>query len=129
MPAAPDNQDVWAPELHFLNGNWYVYFAADDGNNANHRLYVAEANTADPQGAYTSKGKLYDASNDRWAIDGTVLQMADGSLYCIWSQWAKCRYPNPSQRHNDNKYHGLPKPRSSQHKYLYMAYHDEMAAI
>src|SRR3569833_1630869 len=28
---------VWAPELHFLNGRWYLYYAASDGRNANHR--------------------------------------------------------------------------------------------
>jgi GH43 family beta-xylosidase len=86
-PSAPNNKDVWAPELHFLRGKWYIYFAADNGNNANHRLYVAEANTSDPQGAYTSKGKIYDPANDRWAIDGTVLEKDDGSLYLIWSGW------------------------------------------
>src|SRR5215469_3506520 len=37
-PPAPFNQDVWAPELHFLGGKAYVYYAADDGNNANHRM-------------------------------------------------------------------------------------------
>lgn len=86
-PAAPNNQNVWAPELHFLQGKWYVYFAADDGDNANHRMYVAEANSSNPQGAYTSKGKIYDATTDRWAIDGTVLEKPDGSLYFIWSGW------------------------------------------
>ncbi|PWU18615.1 MAG: hypothetical protein C5B50_08655 [Verrucomicrobia bacterium] len=86
-PPAPNNRDVWAPELHFLNGNWYIYFAADDGNNANHRIYAAEADTADPQGTYTFKGKVADSSNDYWAIDPTVLQKDDGSLYLIWSGW------------------------------------------
>jgi len=86
-PPAPNNRDVWAPELHFLSGKWYIYFAADDGNNANHRIYAAEAATADPQGAYTFKGKVADAANDYWAIDPTVLQKDDGSLYLIWSGW------------------------------------------
>lgn len=86
-PSAPNNQNVWAPELHFLQGKWYVYFAADNGNNATHRLYVAEASSSDPQGAYISKGKIYDATTDRWAIDGTVLEKDDGSLFFIWSGW------------------------------------------
>ena len=86
-PAAPNNQNVWAPELHFLQNKWYLYFAADDGNNANHRMYVAEANSSNPQGTYTAKGKIYDATTDRWAIDGTVLEADDGSLYFIWSGW------------------------------------------
>src|SRR6476620_7799091 len=28
------SKDIWAPEIHLLHGKWYVYFAADDGNNA-----------------------------------------------------------------------------------------------
>ena len=36
------SQELWSPELHFLEGRWYVYFAADDGNNDNHRMFVLE---------------------------------------------------------------------------------------
>lgn len=81
------SRNVWAPELHFLRNKWYIYYAADDGNNASHRMYVLEAATADPQGHYLDKGKIYDPTNDRWAIDGTVLEKTDGSLYFIWSGW------------------------------------------
>src|SRR5690349_11427208 len=24
------SRDVWAPEIHFIDGKWYAYFAADD---------------------------------------------------------------------------------------------------
>lgn len=27
------SQNIWAPELHFLDNKWYIYFAADDGHN------------------------------------------------------------------------------------------------
>src|SRR5690348_13899352 len=81
----PNNQEIWAPELHYINGNWYIYFAADDGNDINHRIYVAEANTQDPMGPWTLVGRLYDPGADFWAIDPTILQKADGSLYLIWS--------------------------------------------
>jgi GH43 family beta-xylosidase len=47
------SRDLWAPELHYLNDHWYIYFAADDGNNANHRMYVLESTSRDPQGTYT----------------------------------------------------------------------------
>src|SRR5215203_4607755 len=32
------SKNIWAPEIHFLQGKWYIYFAADDGDNKNHRL-------------------------------------------------------------------------------------------
>jgi GH43 family beta-xylosidase len=81
-----NSKQIWAPELHFINGKWYIYYAASDGNNANHRMWVLEATGSDPQGTYASKGKIAD-STDKWAIDGTVLQKTDGSLYFIWSGW------------------------------------------
>ena len=86
-PPPPYNHSVWAPELHFLKGKWYIYYAADDGDNTNHRMFVAEADTADPMGSYTFKGKICDRANDYWAIDGTVLQKEDGSMFFIWSGW------------------------------------------
>jgi GH43 family beta-xylosidase len=81
--------NVWAPELQLINGRFYIHFAADDGNNANHRMYVLESNTLDPQGSYTLKGKIA-APTDRWAIDGTVLQVG-ASLYYLWSGWEGTR--------------------------------------
>src|SRR5688572_33260259 len=63
---------IWAPEIHFINGKWYVYLAADDGKNDNQRLYVLENASADPlAGEWSFKGKISDAS-DKWAIDGSV---------------------------------------------------------
>ncbi len=64
-----------------------LYYAADDGRDANHRMYVLESTGIDPQGGYVDKGKI-TAPTDRWAIDGSVLREADGSLYFVWSGWA-----------------------------------------
>lgn len=80
------SQDIWAPELHFIHKKWYVYFAADDGNNNNHRIYVLENASADPmQGNWVFKGKVADPS-DKWAIDASVFTYK-GRLYMIWSGW------------------------------------------
>jgi GH43 family beta-xylosidase len=85
-PTGMYSQEVWAPELQLINGRWYIYVAASDGNNANHRMYALESTTLDPQGAYTFKGQLRPTT-DRWAIDGAVIQKDDGSLYFVWSGW------------------------------------------
>lgn len=77
---------IWAPELHYINGAWYIYYAMDDGDNVNHRMYVMENTSADPTtGTWQFKGQITDAA-DKWAIDGTVLQV-NGGLYFIWSGW------------------------------------------
>jgi len=86
-PTGPNSRNVWAPELHFLNGRWYIYYAADDGPNAHHRLYVLESVSNDAQGLYVDKGKIAVPGEDKWAIDATVLARPDGSLYLIWSGW------------------------------------------
>ena len=80
------SKELWAPELHYLDGKWYIYVAADDGDNHNHRMYVLEGQSQDPQGKYTLKGKISDPS-DKWAIDGTVLRLDSGDMYFIWSGW------------------------------------------
>ncbi|MDR1790029.1 MAG: family 43 glycosylhydrolase, partial [Opitutaceae bacterium] len=88
----PYSRQIWAPELHFLDGRWYVYVAASDNNNANHRMIVLEAATDDPLGDYTFKAELYTGDNiagktqNRWAIDGTILTHRD-KRYLIWSGW------------------------------------------
>lgn len=87
-----NTSNVWAPEIHYLYGKWYIYYAADDGENANHRTGVLESVTRDAQGEYIDRGMLYTGDrietgkNNRWAIDATPLEM-NGRLYLIWSGW------------------------------------------
>ena len=85
-PGQPYSAGIWAPEIHFLEGKWYIYFAASDGPNENHRMFVLKSKTEDPQGEYEPPVKVADSTN-KWAIDGTVLNLA-GQLYFIWSGWA-----------------------------------------
>ena len=87
----PDKQEysseVWAPELHVINGICYIYVACDDGNNCNHRMYVLSNSSGNPLDTYTNMGKITDPT-DRWAIDGTILNYKD-KLYIIWSGWER----------------------------------------
>jgi GH43 family beta-xylosidase len=84
-PEKGANSDhVWAPELHRIGKKWYIYFAADDGPNENHRMWVLESTSDDPLKGFIEKGRL---ETERWAVDGTVLQMEDRRLYFVWSGW------------------------------------------
>ena len=83
-PRGPNSKHVWAPELHFLQGKWFIYYAADDGRNRNHRLWVLESRGADPAGRYRSRGMLQTGG---WAIDGTLCRDVEGRLFLIWSGW------------------------------------------
>ncbi len=80
------SKELWAPEILFLRGKWYLYFAADDGNNHSHRMYVIENSASDPmKGEWMFKGKVA-APSDKWAIDGDVIEYKQ-QLYMIWSGW------------------------------------------
>lgn len=80
----PNCEDIWAPELHHIGDRWYIYFAADDGKNENHRMWVLSSSSNDPLGPYDSCDEL---ATGGWAIDGTVLRGDDGRLCFIWSGW------------------------------------------
>ena len=88
----PVSREVWAPEMHLLDGRWHIYFAASDGKNANHLSYVLRSAAADPLGPYELHGPLYTGddpalkSDNRWAIDFTVLEHG-GRRYGLWSGW------------------------------------------
>jgi GH43 family beta-xylosidase len=80
------SHDIWAPELHYLQNKWYLYFAADSGSNNSHRIFVLENDSADPMSDnWTLKGKVTDVS-DKWAIDPSVFEYKN-QLYMLWSGW------------------------------------------
>ena len=84
-PARGRNRNaVWAPELHRIGDRWFIYYAADDGKNENHRMWVLEAEGDDPQGPYRCRGELRTGG---WAIDGTILTLEDERMFFIWSGW------------------------------------------
>lgn len=60
VPKDPSNShNLWNPEIRNINGKWYIYFAADDGNTDNHQIYVIENDSPDPmQGEFCMKGAI-----------------------------------------------------------------------
>ena len=85
-PAGPYSHQIWAPEIHFIEGRWYIYFAADAGTNQSHRIFVVDNSNPDPlKGSWQMKGKVADPS-DKGAIDASVFEDT-GRWYMIWSGW------------------------------------------
>jgi GH43 family beta-xylosidase len=82
------SKEIWAPELHRFDNKWYIYFAADAGQNEDHRIYVIENSSEDPlEGAWTFKGKVADTT-DKWAIDATAFEYGSTHRrYLLWSGW------------------------------------------
>ena len=87
----PENNEyieLWAPEIHEIKGNLYLYFTATTNPNGTegHRMYVLKADDpAQPLGKWTWMGQVRDTARDWWAIDGTVFQPANGKLFFIWA--------------------------------------------
>lgn len=84
-PASPNSANIWAPEIHRLDGKWYIYYTAGSGADITQRTWVLENSNADPlTGAWTDKGRIYAADADFWAIDGTVMTHNTVN-YFLWS--------------------------------------------
>ena len=80
----PCSHDLWAPEIWYLRGKWYIYFAGAEGtgmaNWHSHRMYVLEAD--EPLGPYKFMGEL--DLGPCMSIDGTVLELPDGKLIFVY---------------------------------------------
>lgn len=88
---APDGDIIdktWAPELHYLNGRWYVYTCgniATDGS-TKMRMIVLEGDTQDAQKPYTYVSMFIP---NQMAIDASIWQDPEtNKIYMAWSQWA-----------------------------------------
>lgn len=90
----PYRDQFWAPEIHYLDGKWWIYTCADDGDNAKHRVVVLVAETDDPLGKYKIAAEL---ETPAWAIDATVSKFPNGKRYCIWSGWPEGTTPDSTQ--------------------------------
>ena len=83
----PQSRQIWAPELHFLRGRWYLYYTASDGEDRHHRHYVLESKTSDALGEYLDRGRV-DPDLDAYAIDGSVVETPGGDLFWVYTTGA-----------------------------------------
>ncbi|WAZ21486.1 family 43 glycosylhydrolase [Streptomyces cinnabarinus] len=75
--------NIWAPELHYLNGRWYLYYVAGQSVSdyiPTQRTHVLESAGSDPMGPYTYRSQL----NSSWMLDPTVGTI-NGRLYLFGS--------------------------------------------
>lgn len=73
--SGPNSSNVWAPEIHYLDGKWYIYYTAVDKNSptdANRRVFVLENDSPNPlQGEWVDKGAVNTAYS---GLDGSVFE-------------------------------------------------------
>lgn len=83
---------IWAPELHYIDGKWYIYFAAGGAEDVwAIRPYVLECDSDNPMtGAFVEKGKMGCADEDEFSfrafsLDATTFT-ANGRRYFVWAE-------------------------------------------
>lgn len=83
---------IWAPELHFIGGKWYVFFAAGDSDDVwKIRPYVLRCDGDDPCcDGWTEMGKMQALPEDKTSFNSFSLDMTYFSNrdrhYLIWAQ-------------------------------------------
>ena len=89
----PMSQLIWAPELHHIDGKWYIYFAAthtqalDALGMFQHRMFAIECADGDPlAGTWVEKGQI-KTPFDTFALDATTF-VHQGKRWYLWAQKA-----------------------------------------
>lgn len=82
-----DYASIWAPELHYICGKWYLYFTASDkahDDDAHRHTFVLENTSTDPtHGTWVSRGMV---NTRHTGIDATVFELR-GQLYFVYSAY------------------------------------------
>ena len=82
--------NIWAPEIHNVDGAWVIYFAAarggaDSAGCYDHRTYALINRNDDPmEGGFEEAGRI-DTGWESFTIDSTTV-LFGGRRYFIWAQ-------------------------------------------
>jgi GH43 family beta-xylosidase len=83
----PNSCCIWAPELHFIDNAWYIYYTATDGSNpvdASRYVFVMRNENADPlSDGWEDLGRINTAKP---GIDGQVFEYK-GQRYFVYSPY------------------------------------------
>lgn len=82
--------NIWAPELHAVDGKWYIYFAAAHTSDTrdglfDHRMFVLENAAENPlEGNWLEKGQV-KTKWESFSLDATTFEHR-GVRYYVWAQ-------------------------------------------
>lgn len=90
--SGPMSKHIWAPELHWMDGAWYIYFAASEVKNRwKLRPYVLRCAGNDPLAdPWEELGMLQPKDDDKFSfrdfsLDATVF-CHRGEKYVVWAE-------------------------------------------
>lgn len=82
----PMSTNIWAPELHKVDGSWYIHFAAGDVEKPfSIRMFVLKNDSENPMdGQWQEMGQL-KTHVDSFSLDATTFSH-NGKRYLVWAQ-------------------------------------------
>lgn len=89
-PTGPMSALIWAPEIHYIDDKWYIYFAAAHSPEIvdglfQHRMFVLECDDENPlSGRWQEKGQV-KTHLDTFCLDATSFEHR-GKRYYLWAQ-------------------------------------------
>ena len=77
---------IWAPELHWIDGKWYVYFASAPAESEwDIRIWALSNPSVDPmKGEWKEEGQII-TKNSSFSLDATTFEH-NGKRYMLWAQ-------------------------------------------
>ncbi|KAL2150558.1 hypothetical protein VTH82DRAFT_7121 [Thermothelomyces myriococcoides] len=84
-PYGVGSGQVWAPELHYIDGKWYIYVALGVANEWRIRAAVLEGTGDNPLTASWVEKGLIRTNWDTFSLDASTF-VANGTRYLIWAQ-------------------------------------------
>lgn len=86
----PMSANIWAPEIHYMDEKWYIYFAAARTAETkeglfDHRMFVLENESKNPlEGTWVEKGQIR-TDWESFSLDATTFEH-QGVRYLVWAQ-------------------------------------------
>ncbi|CAG9621104.1 family 43 glycosylhydrolase [Sutcliffiella rhizosphaerae] len=86
-PNWKEDGGIWAPDVSFFNGKYYMYYSQSTWGDANPAIGVAVSDV--PEGPFEDKGKLFDSKEIgvNNSIDAQAFVDDDGTPYLFWGSW------------------------------------------
>jgi arabinan endo-1,5-alpha-L-arabinosidase len=118
-PFTGGSDNLWAPDISFHNGQFYLYYAASSFGSQNSAIFLATSTTAQP-GSWSNKGIVVqtNSSSDHNAIDPNLVVDASGNWWLTYgSFWTGIKMiridPATGKQSGSTRYNLAQRPSSA----------------